>query len=194
MKNGKQEKILKAAEKVFLKKGFYPTRIEDIAERANIAKGTVYLYFPDKTSIYIALLDNHLSEAIKLLKIIKKEKSSATKKMELIFDEGFELVDHVKGMMTLVSIENINLTAELMKEIKANIWPKIRKIIDLVAEIIRDGIKQKEIRNMDPKLGALIFFSMVRASFISPIFVPELKEQSEKIKEIFFYGIKPNKK
>ena len=194
MKNGKQEKILKAAEKVFLRKGFYPARIEDIAEKAHIAKGTVYLYFSDKTSIYIALLDNHLSEAIKLLKIIKKEKSSATKKMELIFDEGFELVNHMKGMMSLVSIENTSLTAELMKKIKVNIWPKIRKIIDLVAEIIQDGIKHKEIRKMDPKLGALIFFSMVRASFISQIFGPKLKEQSEKIKEIFFYGIKPHKK
>ncbi len=194
MKSEKEEKLLKAAEKVFLKKGFYPTHIDDIAKEAGVAKGTVYLYFRDKASIYVALLDKHLNEAIDLLETIKKEKSKAINKMERIFDEGFELISHVKGMIPFVSIENINLTAEIMKDLKVKIQPTIQKIIDSFAEIIKEGIEKKEIKNIDAKLGALIFFSMIRACFIAQNYAPKLKEQSEKIKEIFFYGIKPNKK
>uniref|UniRef100_A0A7C6E9H2 TetR/AcrR family transcriptional regulator n=1 Tax=candidate division WOR-3 bacterium TaxID=2052148 RepID=A0A7C6E9H2_UNCW3 len=192
MKSEKEARILKAAEKVFLKKGFFPTHIDDIAEEAGIAKGTVYLYFRDKASIYVALLDKHLSRAIGLLEAIKKEKTDVIKKMERIFDEGSELFSHFKGMFPLVSVENINLTAEIMKEIRVKIKPKIKRIINSLAEIIREGIKNKELKKIDARLGALIFFSMVRVGFLASAYAPELKKQSEKIKNIFFYGIKPN--
>lgn len=190
MTSEKEVKILKAAEKVFLKKGFFPAHIDDIAEEAGIAKGTVYLYFQDKASIYIALLDKYLSEAIALLEEIKKEKANVIKKLERIFDQGTMLFSHFKGMFPLVSVENINLTAEIMKELKVKIQPKMRRIINSFAEIIREGIKNQELKKMDAKLGALIFFSMIRASFLTSIYIPKLKEPHKKIKEIFFYGIR----
>ena len=193
MKNGKEEKILKAAEKVFVKKGFFPTRIEDIAETANIAKGTVYLYFPDKTSIYVALLEKHLSEGIDLIETIKREKSKAMNKLERIFDEGFELVSHVKGMIPLVSIENINLTAEIMKAIKVKIQPKMKQTIDSLAEIIQAGIDKKEIKKIDAKLGAFIILDLIRACSFIQDFAPNPEEHRGKIKELFFYGIKGKK-
>ncbi|MEO0114106.1 MAG: TetR/AcrR family transcriptional regulator [candidate division WOR-3 bacterium] len=192
MKGEKEAKILKAAEKVFLKKGFFPAHIDDIAQEAGIAKGTVYLYFRDKASIYIALLDKYLSEAIALLEEIRKEKSNVIKKLERILEQGTILFSHMKGMFPLVSIENINLTAEIMKDIKVKIQPKMRRIIDSLAEIIREGVKNQELKKMDAKLGALVLFNMIRVSFWASVYIPKLKEQHKKIKEIFFYGIRPN--
>src|SRR5262250_3381524 len=50
----KRKAILDAARSVFAKKGFADTSVEDIAEQAGIAKGTLYLYFPSKDQIYLA--------------------------------------------------------------------------------------------------------------------------------------------
>lgn len=52
--------ITAAARSLFIEKGLAATRIQDVAERALVAKGTLYLYFPDKD----ALLQAVLSEAI----------------------------------------------------------------------------------------------------------------------------------
>ena len=57
---GKAERrsdILRAARTVFAAKGFHDAKIDDIAAAANVAKGTVYLYFPDKRSLFAELVD-----------------------------------------------------------------------------------------------------------------------------------------
>jgi AcrR family transcriptional regulator len=48
--------ILEAAEKVFARSGYYQARMDDIAEEAELAKGTLYYYFKSKDEIYLALL------------------------------------------------------------------------------------------------------------------------------------------
>lgn len=66
-KERRREELLEAARKVFAEKGFHEAKVGDIAAAANVAKGTVYLYFPDKRSIFAELIDNlfvRLSAAI----------------------------------------------------------------------------------------------------------------------------------
>ena len=54
-KNDKHEQILRAAIKTFARKGFYNTRISDIAKEANVADGTIYLYFKNKDILLVSL-------------------------------------------------------------------------------------------------------------------------------------------
>src|SRR3984885_7387698 len=54
--------ILDAAEAVFAERGFHGARIQDIAERARIAVGTVYNHFEDKDDVLGALLDQRSEE------------------------------------------------------------------------------------------------------------------------------------
>ncbi len=52
----RQESILKAALEVFSENGFAAARLEDVALRAGVAKGTLYLYFPDKETLFEHML------------------------------------------------------------------------------------------------------------------------------------------
>jgi AcrR family transcriptional regulator len=52
----RSNEILTAARKVFARKGFASATVDEIAEAANVAKGTLYLYFPSKREIYLAAL------------------------------------------------------------------------------------------------------------------------------------------
>jgi len=54
---GRLEAILRAAESVFTRKGYYETRMDDIALEAELAKGTIYYYFKSKDEIYAQLLE-----------------------------------------------------------------------------------------------------------------------------------------
>jgi AcrR family transcriptional regulator len=53
--------ILEAARRVFAAKGFDGACVEDIARQAGVAKGTIYLYYPSKSSIYSAALRQGLA-------------------------------------------------------------------------------------------------------------------------------------
>jgi AcrR family transcriptional regulator len=53
----RREDLLRAARTVFATKGYHAAKVEDIAAAAKVAKGTVYLYFRDKRSIFQEILD-----------------------------------------------------------------------------------------------------------------------------------------
>ena len=55
--NARLAAILQAAEDVFAEQGYYHARMDAIAERAELAKGTLYYYFKSKDEIYVHLLE-----------------------------------------------------------------------------------------------------------------------------------------
>jgi AcrR family transcriptional regulator len=55
-RQAKERAILDAALDVFAESGFAPARLEEVAARAGVAKGTIYLYFPSKQALFEALI------------------------------------------------------------------------------------------------------------------------------------------
>ena len=54
-KGARREEIISAAEKVFFEKGLVVTTMDEIAEQAELSKGTIYLYYKSKEDLYIAV-------------------------------------------------------------------------------------------------------------------------------------------
>lgn len=59
-KDARPSEILEAGLALFAERGFAATRLEDVARRAGIAKGTVYLYFSSKESLFEAALKDRM--------------------------------------------------------------------------------------------------------------------------------------
>jgi AcrR family transcriptional regulator len=60
----RREAILDAALEEFSANGYAATRLDDVAKRADVAKGTIYLYFADKETLFQELLRSMLSPVI----------------------------------------------------------------------------------------------------------------------------------
>src|SRR6185503_17543941 len=60
----RREAILAAALEEFSARGFAATRLDDVARRAGVAKGTIYLYFRDKESLFQELVRTMLSPVV----------------------------------------------------------------------------------------------------------------------------------
>src|SRR5258706_10494591 len=83
----KREAILRAAIKVFADRGYFNSKVSDIAGEAGIADGTVYLYFKSKDEILHSIFDRAMSEFIadgkKELALIKEPKARLMRIAEL---------------------------------------------------------------------------------------------------------------
>src|SRR5207302_8554953 len=55
-----RERIIQAAIECFSDSGFSGTRMEEIAKRLDLAKGTIYLYFTSKQELFIAICEYYL--------------------------------------------------------------------------------------------------------------------------------------
>lgn len=96
-----QQAILAAALDVFLEKGFADTRLDDVAARAGVAKGTIYLYVSSKTALFeelvrsairsplegagahVASLDMPIEAALRLLFTRMREEVLETRRREV---------------------------------------------------------------------------------------------------------------
>lgn len=63
-KDARPGEILDAALEVFAEKGFAATRMEDIATRAGVTKGTIYLYYPGKEELFKSLARETIGKAL----------------------------------------------------------------------------------------------------------------------------------
>ena len=62
--------ILQAALEEFSLNGFSATRLEDVAARAGVTKGTIYVYFPSKEDLFVAMLKDKSQAAVDNLKTL----------------------------------------------------------------------------------------------------------------------------
>src|SRR5262245_12811655 len=63
-RNERRAAILAAALEEFAARGFAATRLDDVARRADVAKGTIYLYFRDKEALFQELVRTMLSPLV----------------------------------------------------------------------------------------------------------------------------------
>ncbi|MEU7138268.1 TetR/AcrR family transcriptional regulator [Nocardia sp. NPDC046473] len=64
---GRREEILDAAVRVFARKGFAASRIEDVAAEAGIAKGSVYLYFDSRDALLVGVFQSYAARSEQVL-------------------------------------------------------------------------------------------------------------------------------
>jgi AcrR family transcriptional regulator len=82
-KEARPSEILEAALSVFAEKGFAAARMDDIAARAGVSKGTIYLYFPSKEAVFKALVRETVGARIgELVGLIQKHEGPTPKLLE----------------------------------------------------------------------------------------------------------------
>lgn len=82
-KEARPSEILEAALSVFAEKGFTAARMDDIAARAGVSKGTIYLYFPSKEAVFKALVRETVGARIgEIVGLIQKHEGPTPKLLE----------------------------------------------------------------------------------------------------------------
>jgi len=77
--------ILDAAQEIFTEMGYGAASIRDVVRRSGLAAGTFYNYFPDKQSVFQAVLEEHTTELRRRL----RESRARARDAETIVREGF---------------------------------------------------------------------------------------------------------
>jgi TetR/AcrR family transcriptional regulator, fatty acid metabolism regulator protein len=147
----KREKILRAAVKVFARKGFYATRVSEIAKAAGVADGTIYLYFENKDDVLISVFEDRIT---KLLAVLREEiaKSSG-------FEDGFRRIVELQlglldGQRDLAEVITVNLR-QSSKLLKQYATPLFTQYLELIAGLVAEGQREGVVRpDLNPRIVA----------------------------------------
>jgi AcrR family transcriptional regulator len=154
-KTARPQEILDAALACFAERGFAATRMEDIAVRAGVTKGTIYLYFENKEAVFKTLaresIGTRLSEVIESIKQFEGTTRDLLRFVITSMNEFVAISDRVV-LLKVVLAEAGNFP-EL-----AQFWRQeiIDRGLGLFGSIIERGIARGEFRNVDPQHAAML--------------------------------------
>jgi AcrR family transcriptional regulator len=146
-KQARPAEILDAALSVFAEKGFSAARMEDIANKAGVTKGTIYLYFPSKEEVFKSLARQHVSDNLAMAaEEARKFEGSAFEFLTVFLQRCASLVMHSEAVaLPKIIIAESGNFPEL-----ATFWRKevIEKSFAMLAGVISKGIARGEIRDV----------------------------------------------
>lgn len=167
----KRTRILEAAQKVFVEKGFHQTKVADITRRAGIGKGTIYLYFPDKESILFAILTEGMKEIIQIMSqtVSNKKENFLTKIQNLVKDE-FEFVENHWELFHMLFLQRVIQTLHTRKvKIKESCQMASNEFRKLMGNLMKQGIREGVLMEYDPYKLGMLFQSLINSFSIQSI-------------------------
>jgi len=151
----KYRAIIEAAKKVFSKKGFHNARVCDIAEQAQIASGTIYLYFKNKDDLLSTLFDETFRRIGIEIENALNKCSDPREKLSKFCSIYLNEVRSDKYLAELIHVE-MNQAAKFMPEYSELYF---QCVMDILVDIIDQGISDGVFReDLDSKAVACIIF------------------------------------
>lgn len=197
-KEARPEEILAAALDVFVERGFARARLEEVARRAGVTKGTIYLYFKSKETLFKAVVRGTIVPVIAQGEALAQSFTGSAR----------DLVEQlVRKYWTLVGETRLAGIPKLMMA-EAATFPALTKFYydevvtrghRLMAGVIERGIKSGEFRRVDVMIAAklamspLMHATVVRLAFASCM--PEgfdVNHYLETHIDIYLHGITKN--
>jgi AcrR family transcriptional regulator len=196
-KSRRQEQILKAALEVFSRKGYAAATVPEIARAAGVATGTIYIYYPSKRELFVAVIKN-LIISTPLLNLIDKLPKDRDEDIEStvkrILQNRFDLARHK------VFARMPSLMGEVQRdpELKA-IWNEkfLQPFMTQMDGIFRLMMASGKIRPMEPAVitravgGLIIGFLILKImeGEASPVNRLPQEKVADELMKFVFYGL-----
>jgi AcrR family transcriptional regulator len=172
-KDARPEEILEAALDVFVERGYAAARLDEVATRAGVTKGTIYLYFPGKEALFKAVVRRILVTNIERAEAADAAHTgSAADALRQLLLAMWHLVGETKlsGVPKLIVAEAANFP-----ELARFYWVEVAsRALRLVASIIGRGVARGEFRPVDPRFTALsgvgpLLFAVIFKHSLHPV-------------------------
>jgi len=147
-KSARPEEILQAALEVFTDRGFAATKLEDVARRAGVTKGTIYLYYESKEALFKALVRETIVPVIAKGEALANSFTGTARDLfEQLVREYFRLVGDtpLSGIPRLMIAEAGNFP-ELARFYYEEVVTRGHR---LMAGVLERGMKAGEFRRVD---------------------------------------------
>ena len=157
--------ILAAAHRVFADKGFHAATIEAVAKAANVAKGTVYLYYRSKRELYWAALKRGILEMIEKTKASMDRVQTTEDKIHALIETKIRYFDENREFFRIYYSEFGNVLTHPSEAHKdfTKLYLGHEKMLE---EVLVRGLRRKEIRCTRTESAAFTITELTRGLII----------------------------
>lgn len=189
-KNDKRNRILKSAVKVFAQKGFYNAKVAEIAKGADVADGTIYLYFKNKDEMLISIFEEEMARFIRKIEQELATTDDIIEKIKIFIRTHLEFVKINPKLAQVFQLE----LRQSNKFIKEYTGTKLKEYLNIIGGLVETGQEQEVLRaDVHPGLVKRALFGALDEIATHWVLLKngeyDLNESAEQIAKILIFGL-----
>lgn len=172
-KRARRQRILRAAKQAFCQHGFRLASMEEIARRAGLSVGTLYLYFKGKEELYVSLLIESMQRFADALEGIRAGDQPPAVKLRAVWDFFYAYRQQFPASyQALLRLHDPDLQEAVSAEVMADLKRRAAKNFSLAAAIVEEGMRQGVYRHRPPRQVVDLLWSL----FIGMVHLMETRQ------------------
>jgi TetR/AcrR family transcriptional regulator, fatty acid metabolism regulator protein len=184
----KRRRILEAAISVFARKGYFAARVSDVAKKAGVADGTIYLYFQNKEDILVRLFDEVMSEHVVQAGEAVRALPSAPERLRAIAARHLSVLGANRDLAVVFQVE-LRRSTRFMERFTAS-W--LHDYFELLDRVMEEGQRDGSLRaDINRKLAAKMLFGALDETVTSWVLSDRrypLEELAAPVVDLFLRG------
>lgn len=153
--NERYQTILRAAITVFASRGFFQSKVADVARAAGVADGTVYLYFKSKDDLLISIFNETMDEAIAKSRLELQKLDDPIARLRKLAYLHLAWLGRDRQLAVVFQIE-LRQSTKFMQEFSTT---RLAEYFEMIRKTFADGQERGIFRkNIHPKVAAKVFF------------------------------------
>jgi len=190
-KEQRRQAIISAAEQVFFAKGLEQATVDEVAEAAELSKGTVYLYFKSKEELFLAIHLKGIKIMQKMFQACLQPHQKGLDQVKAIGAAYFDFYDaYPDYFKVLAYYETAELDFEDEESLAAECFQQGNKAYEVLLGAVNKGIQDGSIRtDVDPFKVSLILWGQTTGLILFALNKGELIKQKYNVptQELFQY-------
>lgn len=158
-------RILEAARERFESFGYRRTGVADIAREAGVAAGTLYRYFKSKEQIFREVFRDSNSAWIETARAALAGPGSGADRLVRLAPASIAFYQKQSLLNAALARDTEIIFAPLLEETRRQV---LEQTVAMMADVIRDGIRDGSVRDVDPERTAYVLFTAGQALFNEP--------------------------
>ena len=185
----KRDAILDAATRVFAERGFFAAQVADVARRAGVAAGTVYLYFKNKDDLLISLFNRTMREAIDEGRDLLTTVSDPVARLQRFAELHLGRLGRDRALAVVFQVE-LRQSTKFMAEFSTT---RLREYLGLIRDTIALGQARGDFRtDVSPTLCAKLLFGALDEMATNWILTDRgyaLESDAARVVDLFVHGV-----
>ncbi len=188
----KRTLIAAAAVEVFAEKGFHQARVSDIARRAGVADGTIYLYFKNKEDLLLCIFEEKMEVLLTGLVDVLDAVDDPLEKIRAFAQYHFQQVRDNRAVAEVLQVE-LRLSNKFVKDYRPEqLWA----YLGVFGKILEDGVARGQIREgVDPFIASWAFFGSLDEIAMQWVLARNkqkfnLEDAAEQVSQVFIRGFR----
>jgi TetR/AcrR family transcriptional regulator len=164
-KEHRKEEILDAAQRVFFEKGLSAATMDEIAEAAELSKGTLYLYYKSKEDMYLSVMMRGMDVLYKLYEPVIASEDSTVQKLVKFGDIYKDFYHSDRDFFRMFHfLQAPQFHKQVSEEMRQACSLESRKMWDLLIGLLKRGMEEGFFRSdLNPVEVAIILWSSATA-------------------------------